>query len=485
MFDHSRLLQEILNRSSEFPQKVALIVDEEKTTYEQLTDDLMRVAGYMCQMGLKPKDRVAIAAESRRDFILFYLAAHLLGFSCVVVDAESNPQRLSYMMNATQPVHLFGFGLDPFPSSEYPDIDSLPVINKGNLSITSVTPSDESDILFTTGTTGFPKGVVLSHKNIFAAVEKINRFIGNTSQDIEAIGLPLCHSFGLGRLRCALTQGQTVVLLNGFVHLKKVFAAFEEYSVTGFGMVPSIWAYIEKFSGARISRFASQLRYIEIGSAPMPIQTKRKLCELFPTTRLCMHYGLTEASRSLFIEFHDNLDHLNSIGQPTFNDVSVKICNSLGNELPTGETGELCIKGDFTTELPYLNESTRDSFFGDYFRSGDLGYQDKEGFLYLTGRSKEMINVGGKKVSPMEVEEAICHLGGSDAICVGVPDPNGILGEVVKAYVLHNGTSATLNEIKLGLRRVLESYKIPVFIEWIDQIPKTASGKKQRLSLKE
>lgn len=485
MIKHSRLVSEIFARTAETPEKAAVLSGDVRVTYGQLSREISTVAKYLIGLGLKPKDRVALAVKKNYEFILFYLAAHAVGLSSVVVDSESNPRRIQFMIDESRPAHLFGISIDDYPHSDYPTIESISGLAKKESFETDISEDDESDILFTTGTTGNPKGVVLSHRNIFSAVENINGFIGNETSDVEAIALPLCHSFGLGRLRCALVRGQTVVLLNGFTNLKKVFTDFERYSINGFGMVPSVWAYIEKFSGTRIAKFASQMRYIEIGSAPMPIESKRRLCELFPNTRICMHYGSTEASRSLFMEFHNNSDHLDSIGLPASSNVDVRIFDSEGDELPIGETGEICVKGDFTTQVPYLNEDNKTSFFGSFFRTGDLGYKAEDDFIYLNGRLKEMINVGGKKVSPQEVEEAICSQGAVDAVCVAMHDPNGILGEVVKAYILRDGCSIDFQTITAGLRRCLEPYKIPVVYEWIDKIPKTSSGKKKRLALKD
>ena len=249
-------------------------------------------------------------------------------------------------------------------------------------------------------------------------------------------------------------------------------------------MVPSVWAYIRKFSGTRIGKYASQIRYIEIGSAAMSLESKKELCSLFPDTRICMHYGLTEASRAAFMEFHENIDSLDTIGSPASKDVDIKIMDEEGCELPTLQTGEICVSGNMVMRTYFRPEENADAFWGTYFRTGDMGYKGQDGKFYLVSRIKEIINVGGKKVSPAEVEDAIIALGVEDCICVGVKDPSGILGEVPKAYIL-KGSSLSFEDIRKGLASELESYKIPAFFEWIDSIPKTSSGKKQRLSLKQ
>ena len=250
-------------------------------------------------------------------------------------------------------------------------------------------------------------------------------------------------------------------------------------------MVPAAWQYIKRFSGRRIAKFADQLRYIEIGSAAMPVEDKRLLMELFPKTRLCMHYGLTEASRALFSEFHANAANLESIGRPASSLVDVQICGEDGQRLDNDVDGELCVRGNMVCRSYYLEKDNEEAFYGDWFRTGDWGHRDENDNFYLTGRKKELINVGGEKVSPAAIEEAILSLGVKDCACVAVNDPNGVLGEVPKAYLVKGETPIEINEVKSRLAQLLPPHEIPVVWEWIECIPRTSSGKIQRLKLKQ
>lgn len=481
--DHSPLLKAIYANAVRIPEKRAVcVVNGESVSYRQLMNSIECTAAYLQAQGLRHGDRIAISAQKDLEFIYVYFAAHSLGVVNIVVDAESNRQKLDYILDLMQPKLAFGFDCTQCRCINYKELvyDCSEVIEKSKL-----TQDDVADIIFTTGTTGKPKGVQLSHFNIFSSAENINKFIQNTEDEIEVLGLPLCHSFGLGRLRCSLIKGSTMVLVGNFANLKIFFNAIEQYQATGFGMVPAVWAYIRKFSGTRISKYAPQIKYIEIGSAAMPIPSKEELCELFPNTRICMHYGLTEASRSAFMEFHACRDRLSTIGKPVCDKVDIKIFGEDGKELPVGESGELCVKGNMVMKGYYQKEADKDAWFGDYFRTGDSGYKDADGWLYLVSRIKEIINVGGKKVSPAEIEDMICMIEGvEDCICIGIPDPDGVLGEVVKCYVQREGCKLSFEDIHHGLEGKLESYKIPVVWEWTDMIPKTSSGKKQRLSLK-
>ena len=470
MVEHSPILKHVWQYAESQPDKTALIWNDEAVSYSHLKSRILSAAAALQSKGLAPQDCIGIVARKGLDFVYTYLGAQLIGVVNVILDPEANEKRLAYIRSLTQPKLV---------------VDTLELVDGAMpMPVTGLSKDDTADIVFTTGTTGVAKGVLLTHFNIFSSADNINGFIGNGTEEVEVLGLPLCHSFGLGRLRCTLLKGATLIVLPSFANIKVFFAAIEKYHATGFGMVPAIWAYIRKFSGTRIAKYASQIKYIEIGSAAMPIDSKKELCELFPTTRICHHYGLTEASRAAFMEYHACADDLRTIGKEVSSKVEIRILGEDGREMSTGESGEICIKGNMVMKGYFRPEETAAAHFGEYFRTGDEGYRAANGNLYLVSRKKEMINVGGKKVSPVEVEDEIMSLGVEDCAVVGIPDPDGILGEVPKAYILKSGTTLSLDEIKSGIVGKLEPYKIPAAWEWIDSIPKTASGKKQRLQLK-
>lgn len=480
MYAHSPILQAVEQHAAQTPDKIAFIVGEQQISYSQLMDKVHQTAGMMFQLGILSGDRIILSAHKDVEFIYVYLASHLLGVVNVVIDAETNEERLSYIERKTQPKYCFGYQSSLYPSKMFSEIEWENVCayeENPSLSADSI-----AEILFTTGTTGAPKGVCLTYNNIFSSANNINRFIGNTSGDIELLGLPICHSFGLGRIRCNLLKGATVVILGNFANVRLMLNCIEKYHVTGFGVVPAAWAYIRKISGRRLEKYARQIKYIEIGSAAMSLDTKKEMLEMFPNTRICMHYGLTEASRSTFVEFHD-AEHLSTIGHPVVPEVDVRIYDNHGLEMPVGAKGELCVRGNMVMRQYLDEEDNVKAFFGEYFRTGDCGYKDEQGFITLLGREKELINVGGKKVSPMEVEDVICSLGVGDCVCVPMKDEKGILGETVKCYVMKGSTALNFDEIARALVGKLEPYKRPTVYEWIDAIPMTASGKKQRVKL--
>lgn len=470
MIEHSSILSAIWKHAETTPDKVALVWNDEVVSYSKLKLRILSSAAALQSQGLSAGDCLGIIAKKGLDFVYIYFGAHLIGAINVVLDPEANEKRLAYICSLTQPKLI---------------VDTLEFVEGAiPTPVNDLSQGDTADIVFTTGTTGAAKGVLLSHFNIFSSADNINGFIGNGSDEVEILGLPLCHSFGLGRLRCTLLKGATLVVLPNFANVKLFFNFIERYKATGFGMVPAIWAYIRKISGKRIVKYAPQIRYIEIGSAAMPLELKKELCEFFPTTRICHHYGLTEASRAAFMEYHMCEDDLRTIGREVSDKVEIRILDEKGKEVPQGESGEICIKGNIVMKGYFKPEETSVAYFGEYFRTGDEGYRASNGNLYLVSRKKELINVGGKKVSPVEVEDQIMALGVEDCAVVGIPDPEGILGEVPKAYILQGGTLLTFDEIRARVSSKLEPYKIPVVWEWIDAIPKTASGKKQRLALR-
>ena len=469
----------IFEHAQTMPQKTALIQGQSEVSYEQLWKEIIKSASWFKDKASQG-DRVIISASKNIEFVYTYFGAHLAGMICVPIDPETNEKRLTRILEVAQPKLIVGELRNHGDNKVIPFGDVSPDVEYG---FDSPIESNIADLLFTTGTTGLPKGVALTYANQMAAADNINTFIGNTVDDIEMLALPISHSFGLGRLRCVFAKGATLVLLGSFASMKKFYGEMERCHVTGFGMVPASWAYILKMSGEKIGQFAGQLRYIEIGSAFMPLENKQKLMGLLPNTHICMHYGLTEASRSAFISFHDNTDHLMSAGRPSPN-TEIAVFSAQGVRLAKNEDGEICVKGAHVCSdywgLP--EEDFQKDFFEGYFRTGDWGHIDNDGYIHLISRKKEIVNVGGKKVSPIEVEEVLNDMEGiEESACVGVHDD--VLGEVVKAFCVCS-KEVDFEEIKKMMMKKLEGYKIPAFFETIESLPKTQNGKLQRLLLK-
>lgn len=480
------IIEQIVNVGLNNPEKIALNNGITSISYRMLLENIMYAKKVIEEeYGLKKGDAVILAADKQPEFVSLYFACHLIGVKVLPIAPDTNAKRYEHIKTRVFPSLIIGFKDEEAECS----VIELNIFKDGReefdlnkLKYPSL--DDIADIIFTTGTTGEPKGVQLTHRNISGAAQNINTFIRNISEDVELLALPISHSFGIGRMRCALSRGQTLIMLGSFANVKRFFRFMKEYHVTGFGMVPASWALLKKMSGMQIGEYKDQLNYIEIGSAPMPLEEKQSLLYALPHTRICMHYGLTEASRSAFIEFHESKEYLDTVGKESPN-MHIMIKDEYGKDVPCGEDGEICVKGDAVT-IGYIDLPHEDSFWGEYFRTGDWGFLDQDGYLTLRSRKKELINVGGKKVSPLEVETVLMEIDFiKDCACASIPDPEGILGEVVKAYIVTEQPElAVFKNIDKMIGQKLEGYKHPIEYVVIDEIPKTTSGKVQRLLLK-
>ena len=343
-------------------------------------------------------------------------------------------------------------------------------------------PDSIADMLYTTGTTGRKKGVVLTQANVLAAARNITEFVGSGPEDVEVVPLPLSHSFGLGRLRCMAVAGNTLILERSVGTGATVVKQILDRRATGLAMVPAGFDIVRRMTGDALGRAREHLRYIEIGSAPMRPETRLWLTELLPNTRICHHYGLTEASRAVFTEYHRDAHKSGTAGRPAPH-VEMTICDESGSRLPVGESGEVVVRGGMVMKEYWKQpELTEKAFCAEGLKTGDIGYVDADGYLFLLGRRSDLINVGGRKVAPDEIEDLLRQFDGiKDVGCVGEPDE--LLGERVKAYLVAD-REIRCSEVVAFLRTRVEEFKIPQVVERIEIIPRTNSGKIQRQLLR-
>lgn len=481
------ILYSIFKNAEIYPQKIALISGFEPHTnslsYSVLVDKIINYAEYLSTKANYKKKAIVISASQSIEFVCSYFAIHLVGAIAVPINPQLPDAKLQLMIDqCSAKLVILNRTAKLSNNAEIINFDSLSNYEGSGMlgSLQFPMQKDFADILFTTGTTGFPKGVMLTHHNIFSGASNINNFICNTTQDIELSPMPLSHSFALARLRCNLMIGATIVLANGLLLPGKIYKQLEETKATGFSSVPAGIAILFKFGEEKLAKFKNQLNYLEIGSSPMPLIHKEKLMELLPHTRICMHYGLTEASRSSFIEFHSDKDFLDSIGKPT-SGVKLEIRNNKKNKCSTGENGEIVLQGNSIAKK-YVSQGNILNQDG-WFYTGDLGFINSKGYIFLSGRKSDIINIGGQKVAPFEIESLINLLPSiQESACIGVADPNGLTGESIKLFLVHMKYDSSLDKISdhdviLYLRDKLESYKIPSLIVWADNIPKSQSGK--------
>ena len=445
MYPYSPLLQAIFSACDRHPEKIALIAGQEEISYAQLCYYVRQAASLIQSKGYRVGDVIQLSAVKEPHFVYMALGAMMVGVIVEMIDPQLDAEHVRYMpeeINAASPL------------AEAP---------------TGLKATDIIEIIHTTGTTARPKKVCLTHDSVYWAAKYTSDAVQNDEDDVEVVAMPLCHGFGLRRLYLSLMNGATAILLPNIANVRLLLNTIETYHVTTFGLSPAAWRYIRKISGTRIGKFADQLRHIEFGTSAMSLETKQDVSAIFPNTRICDNYGLTESNRSTSLELHDTA-HLNSIGRPIADSVKVQVVD-----------GEICVRGRQTMVGYWDAEDNEGALVDGLVRTGDCGYISDNGYVYLTGRVKEMINVGGEKVSPAEVEEAICRLGVGDCICVS--HPHAMLGETVKAFILKGSTTLTFEQIDDRLRAILPPFKCPTLYAWITQIPVNSLGKKQRTSL--
>ena len=468
------------------PQRDALIAGDRHFSYGELWQRVRSIAQEFARFGVGRGDRVLLAAPNVPAFAFAYFATQLLGAIAVPLDPHAPKARRDELIERVRPKLAFGekdeANAGPTPIRAIAELEVLPW---SEAEFAPPAPDSLADLLFTTGTTGRPKGVRLTHRNLTAAACHINSVIGTRESDVEVLPLPLYHSFGLGRLRCNLIAGATVVLVDGFRLPGEIFAAIDRHRATGLVGVPAGFAVLLRFGARGLGAFANQLRYIEIGSAPMPIEHKRALMGLLPMTELWMHYGLTEASRSVFIEFHRHHERLDTVGLAAPG-VQLAVRGEDGSANQPGVAGHLWIHGEHVSAGYWDDpESTVANFVRGWVHTGDVAHLGNDGFLVLHGRNDDMINVGGFKVSPDEIERVLSeHPAVREAFCIGVPDPRKIAGQVVRAYLVSGSAKAPDEELSDWVAARLERYKVPMQYRWIESLPRTSSGKPLRATLR-
>ena len=477
----------------------AIVCDDQVVTYEALLSQIATLAGLLRDQGVKPGEPVILAVDGKAEFIAAYYAVVSLGAVAVPLHDATVLATLQDTARRCEAKHLLcdraardrfgGERLAPLSVILVEDAPrtSLPLAESvRRLRAAAVVPADTAAIMFTSGTT-VRKAVVITHQNQMQAALNIAVYMGITDSIREYVTVPLTHSFGWGRVRVVLSAGGTVVLQNGPMRAGRVVHAVEFQRVTALSAVPAGVALLRAGGESVMQRLGEHLRLVELGSAVMSVDQKRQLAAAWARTRICMHYGLTEASRSTFLDFKADAEHLDTVGRASPN-CQVAICDPNGKPLGVGEQGEIVVRGAHLVK-GYLGdpERTAKTFLPDgSMRTGDQGALDAGGYLHFAGRLDEQINHGGMKVSPSEVEEALRpFLPGVDYCVVGLPDPNGIVGELVTLVCGPGAAAPTLEHVSTSMADRLEAYKVPRQVKVVDQLPRTANGKLQRSVLRD
>ncbi|MEM8844669.1 MAG: acyl-CoA ligase (AMP-forming), exosortase A system-associated [Pseudomonadota bacterium] len=353
--------------------------------------------------------------------------------------------------------------------------------------------SDLAAIFYTSGSTGMPKGVVLTHENMCVGAKSVASYLNNSDQDRILALLPLSFDYGFSQLTTAFSVGATIVLLD-YLLPKDVLNAIQKYRISGLAGIPSLWSQLVKltFPGC----VQKNLRYITNSGGAMPEKLTNKLSNLLPKTDIYLMYGLTEAFRSTYLPPNKLSSHPTSIGKAIPN-AELFIINEDNEECPPEEIGELVHAGSLVAK-GYWDHSTKtvekfkplpDSIASKHsfklaVRSGDLVKKDKEGYLYFIGRKDEMIKTSGYRVSPSEIEDAILQF---EIVkeCAAFGVPNDELGQAIIAVATCTKQhSETSNNIIASLKKILPGYMIPKEIIIKTELPININGKIDRDSLR-
>lgn len=482
-----------------FPDKTAIIFGDISYTYAQLDEKVNQLASGIEQMGIKKGDRLALFMPNIPEFVMIYFAAHKLGAIVVALNVLLVKNEVQYILGDCGARIIFA-GKDQaeqIPMDEVKSLEQLILVegdenDERHLSrifdksvhtfkAQNMAADDPAAILYTSGTTGFPKGATLTHSNVLANITATIYHTDIKEKDILHLFLPLFHCFGQNFImNSSIKKGATLVMHERF-EPEPVVEAIKKHKVTMFFAVPTIYLYLLNMKDEDLD--LSSIRYFFTAAAAMPNEVASRWQAKY---NMPIHdgYGLTECSPFACYN-HDFKHKPGSIGHPVVN-CEMKIVDDIGNPVEPGEWGEIYIKGPSVMKN-YWNkpEDTAKTIIDGWLLTGDVGTQDEDGDYFIVDRVKDMINSAGNNIYPTEIEN---HLYGHPSIrevaVFGMHDD--VKGESVKAaIVLQPGATVEPEEIMAFCRTKMAKYKIPKQIQFVNELPKSATGKILKRVLRE
>lgn len=496
-------ITEILSESAQrFGEKNAIVTEQHKLTYRELDERSSIVAANLQQAGIRKGDRVAAIIGNRHEFPLVVFACSKIGAIMVPVNVKLAVEEIEYILGHSKPKVIIveeefkekveqaaeasaglqaGYQLFEI---EGEDTFSSLLENKVALTETAVAEEDGAFILYTSGTTGRPKGAVLSHINVIHSVMNYKLVFETNDTMKTLIAVPMFHVTGLvGQLLHVLYVGGTVYSMKRYQNEAYIERILTD-QINFLFNVPTIFIMMstsEKFQNHSFDF----VKKVAFGGSPIYQQTFNMLKQAFPNAQLHNAYGSTETtSPATLMPVSYPESKVTSVGQPVAV-ADIKVMDSEGNECIPGESGELYIKGPMVIKEYWDNpEANQSSFTDGYWHSGDLGIMDDEGYIYIRDRKKDMINRAGEKIFSIEVEDVLkSHPDVVEAAVIGIPDP--IFGEKVKAFVVGPSLdSENFTDLKEYCRKSLAKFKVPEEFEVIESLPRNASGKILKNTLK-
>jgi len=486
------------------PDNTAVIYEGDKITYRELNTKVNQLANSLLKLGLKRGDFIMLLMPNSVEFLMAHHAIIRVGATSIPLNVMYKAHEISYIGEETGAKAIIadaGLWAEQILATE-----SLPklkhvIVSKGTANNATVQfedllkgssdyPTVESEldditcIIYTSGTTGRPKGATQTHRSVLTNVQGCctrNKFV---VEDRFLLALPIYNNFALSVvMMSAFYCGATLVLIDRF-DARKVLDAIKEHRCTYFAGTPTMYSYLlnEYKEG---TDDVSSLKIVNSGGANFPLEVLKKFEKKFDCI-VMDGFGHTESSGFTTLQPRVGIRKENSVGTPISN-VFIKIVDDNGNEVPAGQVGEIIEYGDVFSIHGYLNapEKNAEVYRDKWFYSGDLGYVDTDGYLYIAGRKQDLIITGGQNIYPFEVEEVL-HTNSKVALAAVIGIPDKIKGELAKAYiVLKKGESAEEQEIIDYVRARMAKFKAPRMVEFVDSLPQGPTGKILKKELRE
>ena len=475
------IVKSIYEHSLRHPEKVAVIGSDIIVDYEDLWKLISSCSMILKELGLSKGDRVVIEASHTVEFLACCYAIQLTGAVDVPVENGAPNERINEIASEINPKFVIK-SKHPF-SYLGTTVEELMKMAQDDFSFPDECQLQE--ILFTTGTTGKSKGVMVTHYAQMNMCESQNAVLNYSEDNVWLIPTPMNHAAGLRKTHMSMVKGSTVLLIDGFKNLKFFFESMRQYKVTSLYLPPSAVHYILMLASKELAKFDEQLDFLYSSSSALPTGDKEKLIELLPHVRKFDAYGGSEVGAVCYIDYNSVNRGSGCVGKPN-DGVDIFIVDEDYKPVRSSREnpGIISIRSN-TVTAGYWNEPelTAQTIHDGVIYMTDLGYIDDEGYLYLVGRRDDVINIGGLKVAPTEVEDiALRHPSILDCACVPFDDKT--YGRVMKMYVaMKSGYNFDTESIITFLASKLEAYKLPKYIEQLEEIPKTYNGKTDRKKL--
>lgn len=493
------LVNRVFELAKTTPDKIAVAFKKEQLTYKQLAMKALGISEYLKSKGIVDGDRVCYSAISKPEMVATYLAISLCGGVTVFLDKNSTIENMllvyeesgAKIMLTNKKVNADQYCIHSL-SEVYKNAENYVGNNNIDEYLCEIPSEDTlSEILFTTGTTGKPKGVMLSYKSVYNILKNTIDGIHIDSDVIMLLPLPLNHSFALRVLRAVLYAGGTLVLQNGFTFAKEVENNIETYHCTGMACVPTSYEVMKSQMQDKLLSVLSKLSFMEFGAGSLTIRQRKEIMESMPHLQVYNTWGSSESGGAIFCDVTSVVNDpikIASLGRPLDGKVEVKIIDTNGNKIASdaNHPGRMVIKGDMKM-VGYWNNSkaTKETLVDGWLVTGDMAYMDEEGNVYMLGRADDIINVGGEKVSPIEVENIACQYEYvKECACIGAMDPEGITGQIPVLFVVTK-SGYSEEELHKFIASKTERYKLPQKYVILDELPRNRMQKIDRKALEQ